>query len=143
MKASEFCYWLQGYFEISGSSPQEPGALNSQQSATIQRHLALVFKHDLDPQQGTPEHQASYRSRRSSSDEFRARMREQYGDVFESIEVLCKHFEAYRRDDVSICWGNGITLRVNGVMQAGGINNVAKWILEHSEYQVDHGKAVN
>lgn len=58
MKASEFCYWLQGYFEISGSSPEEPGALNSQQSAMIQRHLALVFAHDLDPQQGTLEHQA-------------------------------------------------------------------------------------
>ena len=32
MKASEFCYWLQGYFEISGATPDEPGAIGSQQS---------------------------------------------------------------------------------------------------------------
>jgi hypothetical protein len=62
MKASEFCFWLQGYFEISGSTPEEPGAINSQQSAMIQRHLALVFKHDIDPQQGTPEHQSELQS---------------------------------------------------------------------------------
>jgi hypothetical protein len=58
VKASEFCYWLQGYFEISGSTPDEPGAINSQQSAMIQRHLALVFKHDIDPKAGPPEVQA-------------------------------------------------------------------------------------
>lgn len=51
MKASEFCYWLQGYFEISGATPEEPGTINSEQSAIIQRHLALVFVHDLDPKQ--------------------------------------------------------------------------------------------
>ena len=58
MKASEFCYWLQGYFEIAGSTPQEPGAINSQQSATIQRHLALVFAHELDKQHGDADQQA-------------------------------------------------------------------------------------
>jgi hypothetical protein len=51
MQASEFCYWLQGYFEISGATPEEPGAINSEQSAMIQRHLAMVFVHDLDPKQ--------------------------------------------------------------------------------------------
>ena len=58
MKASEFCYWLQGYFEINGAIPQEPGAINSQQSATIQRHLALVFAHELDKQHGDANEQA-------------------------------------------------------------------------------------
>jgi len=58
VKASEFCYWLQGYFEISQSTPEEPGAINSQQSAMIQRHLALVFKHDIDPKAGPSEVQA-------------------------------------------------------------------------------------
>jgi hypothetical protein len=62
MKASEFCFWLQGYFEISGATPEEPGTINSQQSAMIQRHLALVFKHDIDPSQRTPEHQAELQS---------------------------------------------------------------------------------
>lgn len=53
MKASEFCFWLQGLFELD--NPQE---LNARQTTVIKRHLALVFKHDIDPSQGTPEHQA-------------------------------------------------------------------------------------
>lgn len=61
------------------------------------------------------------------------RLRKQYGDVFIAIETLCKHIEAYRNDEISICWSNGITLRVNGVMQAGGMPNVSKWILENSK----------
>lgn len=63
--------------------------------------------------------------------------REKYGNVFVAIEELCKHIEAYRNDEVSICWSNGITLCVNGVMQAGGMNNVSKWILEYSKATVD------
>ena len=59
MKASEFCYWLQGFFEISGATPQEPGAINSKQSAIIQTHLSLVFAHELDKQHGDAEEQAS------------------------------------------------------------------------------------
>lgn len=62
MKAQEFCYWLQGFFEISGATPSEPGTLNSQQTATIQRHLALVFQHDIDPQYGNADHQVVLQS---------------------------------------------------------------------------------
>ena len=46
MRASEFCYWLQGLFELD--NPQE---LNERQTTIIKRHLALVFLHDLDPKQ--------------------------------------------------------------------------------------------
>ena len=53
MKTEAFCYWLQGLFELGN-----PKELNEQQTKQIKRHLALVFKHDIDPQQGTPEHQA-------------------------------------------------------------------------------------
>lgn len=53
MKTVEFCYWLQGLFELS-----DPKELNERQTNQIKRHLALVFKHDIDPQQGTPEYQA-------------------------------------------------------------------------------------
>jgi hypothetical protein len=57
MKASEFCYWLQGFFEIENE--RNPNVdLTKKQADVIQRHLALVFKHDIDPSQGTPEHQA-------------------------------------------------------------------------------------
>jgi hypothetical protein len=50
MKASEFCYWLQGFFELrAASSPVK--AIDGNQAAMIERHLAMVFVHDLDPQQ--------------------------------------------------------------------------------------------
>ena len=55
MKASEFCYWLQGYFEISESSfnnnKKNDSRLGSDQVEMIKRHLAMVFVHDLDPKQ--------------------------------------------------------------------------------------------
>lgn len=46
MRTSEFCYWLQGYFELSGDK-----ALNERKVEVIKRHLNLVFVHDLDPKQ--------------------------------------------------------------------------------------------
>ncbi len=61
MKASEFCYWLQGFFEIE--KERNPSVdLTKKQADVIQRHLALVFKHDLDPKEGTSEHQAELQS---------------------------------------------------------------------------------
>jgi hypothetical protein len=44
MKSVEFCYWLQGMFELS-----EPIFLDAHQTDLIKRHLNLVFKHDIDP----------------------------------------------------------------------------------------------
>jgi hypothetical protein len=52
MTAREFCYWLQGYFELSGG-----GALTAEQSQLIQNHLSLAFHHDIDP--STPGNQAT------------------------------------------------------------------------------------
>lgn len=51
MKASEFCYWLQGYFELSEDQTPLCEGLNSNAVDTIKRHLSLVFVHDLDPSQ--------------------------------------------------------------------------------------------
>lgn len=55
MKATEFCYWLQGYFELHGDIGAE--GLSKRQVDLIQNHLALVFKHDIDPQAGSPAYQ--------------------------------------------------------------------------------------
>lgn len=46
MTCRDFCYWLQGYFEITGSSPYKN--LTEDQADMIKRHLNLVFKHDID-----------------------------------------------------------------------------------------------
>jgi len=62
MTSRDFCYWLQGFFEIGAQSPfaGTPNAqgLGEHQVECIRRHLALVFKHEIDPSAGPPEHQA-------------------------------------------------------------------------------------
>lgn len=50
MTARDFCYWLQGYFEVAGIKTETGCTLTNAQTAAIQRHLALVFAHDIDPQ---------------------------------------------------------------------------------------------
>lgn len=44
MTSREFCYWLQGFFEISGTTN-----LTDEQAKTVQKHLNMVFKHEIDP----------------------------------------------------------------------------------------------
>lgn len=44
MNSVDFCYWLQGYFEISGATD-----ITEEQLAVIKNHLNLVFKHEIDP----------------------------------------------------------------------------------------------
>ena len=47
MTSRDFCFWLQGYFEIGAGDMGNP--LNGQQVDAIRRHLALVFKHEIAP----------------------------------------------------------------------------------------------
>lgn len=47
MKSVEFCYWLQGLFELGN-----PSTLTAEQTDLIKRHLAMVFHHDIDPSYG-------------------------------------------------------------------------------------------
>lgn len=44
MKSVEFCYWLQGLFEL-----ENPKTLNAKKTQSIRKHLQLVFKHEIDP----------------------------------------------------------------------------------------------
>lgn len=55
MTAVQFCYWLQGYFEVRAASGEPGGSISTKQSEVIQRHLNMVFSHDIDPQAGGPE----------------------------------------------------------------------------------------
>jgi hypothetical protein len=54
MTSRDFCYWLQGFFELTGSNK----ALTKEQCQMIKAHLAMVFVHEIDPSHGTPEHRA-------------------------------------------------------------------------------------
>ncbi len=53
MTSRDFCFWLQGMFELG-----QPTALNESTTAAIKAHLALVFVHEIDPSMGPPAHQA-------------------------------------------------------------------------------------
>jgi len=53
MTSRDFAYWLQGYFEVS--NPKEIG---EKETDLIKRHLAMVFKHEIDPSMGDESHQA-------------------------------------------------------------------------------------
>ena len=52
MESRDFVYWMQGLFELAN-----PKTLDERQTELIRRHLALVFKHEIDPSAGPPEHQ--------------------------------------------------------------------------------------
>lgn len=59
MTSRDFCYWLQGYIEISrGAEKAPPLALDAHQVDVIRRHLEMVFIHEIDPSAGPPAHQA-------------------------------------------------------------------------------------
>lgn len=54
MTSRDFCYWLQGFFEIS--SENAPAlTLSNKQVELIKKHLNLVFVHDIDPKAGNKE----------------------------------------------------------------------------------------
>jgi hypothetical protein len=45
MTSRDFCYWLQGFFELQGTNQ----ALTPEQVQIIRNHLKLVFLHEIDP----------------------------------------------------------------------------------------------
>lgn len=46
MTSRDFCYLLQGYFELTGTDRTLP--LSAEQVAIIKAHLAMVFVHEID-----------------------------------------------------------------------------------------------
>lgn len=57
MQSRDFCYWLQGFFEITAAQGRGDINMNSAQTEMIKNHLALVFKHEIDPAMGDKKHQ--------------------------------------------------------------------------------------
>ena len=53
MKSSEFCCWLQGFLELA--DPKQ--GITAAQTEIIKRHMALVFKYEIDPSYGDKETQ--------------------------------------------------------------------------------------
>lgn len=59
MTSRDFCYWLQGYFELNDLVSNKPGEdpITPKQADMIRKHLAMVFKHEIDPLMGPQMHQ--------------------------------------------------------------------------------------
>lgn len=52
MTSRDFVYWFQGFLEIS-----QPETMTKEQIQVVQSHLAMVFKHEIDPSMGDEKHQ--------------------------------------------------------------------------------------
>ncbi len=52
MTSRDFAFWLQGFFEVAN-----PSTIGSKETELIKNHLALVFKHEIDPTMGDDKHQ--------------------------------------------------------------------------------------
>ncbi len=48
MTSRDFCYWLQGWFELNTTIDHREGA-TPETLEMIKAHLNLVFKHEIDP----------------------------------------------------------------------------------------------
>ena len=52
MTSRDFCFWLQGFLEISDSK-----TVDEKQLESIKKHLNLVFVHEIDPSMGDAKEQ--------------------------------------------------------------------------------------
>lgn len=68
MKTENFCYWLQGFFELNNAGFQ---GLTEKQVGVIKNHLALVFKHEIDSPDPTGELQAIHDGNPSPPEKYR------------------------------------------------------------------------
>ncbi len=45
MQSRDFCFWLQGFFELN----DDARTINAEKAEIIRRHLDLVFAHEIEP----------------------------------------------------------------------------------------------
>lgn len=64
MTSRDFAFWLQGFFEITEGDERNAGrGLSPAQAETVRRHLALVFKHEIDPSMKEPEPKTAHEAK--------------------------------------------------------------------------------
>lgn len=69
MTSRDFCYWLQGFFELKKTIDHREGA-SKETMEMIEKHLAMVFYHEIDPSHGNKEHQGKLTSIHNGQSEF-------------------------------------------------------------------------
>lgn len=58
MTSRDFCYWLQGFLELSTEGGEGAFDITARQMLVIRKHLKMVFVHESDPSHGDSAHQA-------------------------------------------------------------------------------------
>lgn len=74
MTSRDFCYWLQGFFELH--DPQ--AEVTARQVQIMKNHLNLVFKHEIDPSMPDPtgELQATHDGVKKEIDDLKKEVKE-------------------------------------------------------------------
>lgn len=103
MNSKNFCFWLQGYFEITGSGPGE--TLEPEQVQTIERHLNLVFA--VEPNTENP---------------FCKWLREAL--VLVSKGTIGEHGVAIIRERLNLCFKHVIDPKMGDQAQQDLLNNI-------------------
>jgi|SRR5579859_1189278 len=89
MTARDFCYWLQGFFELSPAV----GELSQQQTEQIRNHLHMVFAHEIDPSMGDKDHQKKLTDIHSPKPELTQAQKEQLEKDFKkALDESTKKF---------------------------------------------------
>lgn len=57
MTSRDFCFWLQGFFELSNEK-----CLDELQTNMVKKHLNMVFIHEIDPSMPDPKLDAAHAS---------------------------------------------------------------------------------
>lgn len=63
MTARDFCYWLQGFLEITQAEH-----IDEKQVGMIRKHLGMVFAQEIDPTHGDKKQQDKLNQMHSSSE---------------------------------------------------------------------------
>lgn len=90
MTPANFCYWLQGFFEIAENSETKDIQLTQKQIDVIRAHLNLVFFHVIDPENlkdKTPEDKAKYQKIHDGSKSCEAITAEDVKKIYERISI--------------------------------------------------------
>jgi hypothetical protein len=82
MTSQQFAFWLQGFFEISNEDTNYTGELNRKQVQMIEKHLSLVFTHEIDPSHGPKEHTDKLDVIHNSPPEYMLKPPHSYKDLY-------------------------------------------------------------
>lgn len=87
MTPRDFCYWLQGMFELNDGLK----SLNETQTKLIKQHLKLVFIHSIDEPDPTEELQAVHDGKKLLTEDDKKDLEKKIKDLNDSLSSHAKY----------------------------------------------------